>query len=373
LNQYAGITPESNDEALLQGGLQAAPTMLGKAGSMLLPFTGRRGAVAANNLAEKEGQNMIKKYKPNQASGPMFDQAYKAGAGSGIPMNETATEIQNAMAPISGKVSLSYAYGKVGRDIDVIKNELASGQPLSLERWQFLHTRLGKTIRDLRAADETTGLDEAKKLYGAMYKDLDTLAQVGGPGAKELVAAKQNYLREASVNDISKYIEKGMKDLRGQGADGQFNAAEIKRKLKDDQFYAKAFSADERKDIEKTLDILNTAPALPTPSSINAGSKRMNQRIAATTGGAASGAYVGSTLGEPALGAAIGGAAGFVARDVADAASNIAFAMKTETGRAMIRDLAKAKGGVFSPRNAAVLSAYAAALRNQPDTEMTRE
>jgi hypothetical protein len=164
-----------------------------------------------------------------------------------------------------------------------------------------------------------------------------------------------------------------MKSLRGQGGDQQFNAAEVVRKLRNDDFYEKAFTTAERKDIEKTLHVLNTAPALPTPSSINAGSKRMNQRIAATTGGAASGAYVGSTIGEPALGAAIGGTVGFAARDIADMASNLAFAMKTEEGRAMVRGLAKTKSGFFTPRNAAVLTAYAAALRNQPDTEMTHE
>jgi outer membrane lipoprotein SlyB len=164
-----------------------------------------------------------------------------------------------------------------------------------------------------------------------------------------------------------------MKSLRGQGGDQQFNAAEVIRKLKDDQFYEKAFTAAERKDIEKTLHVLNTAPALPTPSSINAGSKRMNQRIAGATAGAASGAYIGSTVGQPAAGAVIGGLAGFGARDVADMASNLAFAMKTDTGRAMVKELAKTKKGFFTPRNAAVLSAYAAALRNQPDTEMTRE
>jgi outer membrane lipoprotein SlyB len=197
--------------------------------------------------------------------------------------------------------------------------------------------------------------------------------QVPGTGAGKLLRAKQIYLREKSVEDIHEYIEKAMKSLRGQGGDQQFNAAEVIRKLKDDQFYEKAFTAAERKDIEKTLHVLNTAPALPTPSSINAGSKRMNQRIAGATAGAASGAYIGSTVGQPAAGAVIGGLAGFGARDVADMASNLAFAMKTDTGRAMVKELAKTKKGFFTPRNAAVLSAYAAALRNQPDTEMTRE
>jgi hypothetical protein len=322
-------------------------------------------------MAEKEGNDMISRYAPTQSASPLFTQAYQNGAA--IPMNHTAAEIQSALSPIGGKRTLSYAYGKAARDIDVISNEISSGQPLSPERWQFLHTRLGQTIGDMENGDKK-GIDQAKKLYKAMYDDLDTLAQVGGPGASALKQAKTTYLREKSVSDIQGYITDAMKTLRGQGGDKQFSSAEVIRKLKDDQFYEKAFTAAERKDIEKTLNILNTAPTLPAPGSVNTGGKRMYQRFAGAGAGAAAGAYIGNTLGEPAAGAALGAVAGFGARDLADTASNIAFAMKTDTGRAMIRELAKNNSFWKNmPRNAAVLSAYAAALRNQPDTEMTRE
>jgi hypothetical protein len=440
MNQAIGLTPESEGQAVLQGGLQAAPSMIGKAASMLIPFTGRRGAVLANDLAAKEGRQMIGKYKPTTESAVAFDEAFKEGAE--IPMNQTMGVMRATMAPIGGQRTMTYAYGAAAKDIRVIESELASGRPMSAKQWQFLHTRLGQTIGQMEETGQKKGLDRAKQLYAAMYDDLERAAEnevrprntgivdgvvtplgkrpvvepkssaipmpgetvpkltgdnlpavpekgqvpstelkapegaripdsaydfeLPGTGAGKLKNALTIYLREKSVEDIGNYMNQAMKSLRGQGGDQQFNAAEVIRKLKDDRFYEKAFTAAERKDIEQTLHTINRAPALPTPGSINAGSKRMNQRIA----GAAAGAGVGTYAGGP-VGGAIGAVAGFTARDAADFATNMGFAMSTKVGRAMVKELAKTKGGIFTPRNASVLAAYTSALRHQPNTEMT--
>jgi hypothetical protein len=440
LNQLMGVTEPSDLEAVGQGIGQGLVASGGKTYGMLRPFVGRDGAVKANDLAAKEGRQLIAKYKPTTESAVAFDEAFKEGAE--IPMNQTMGVMRDTMAPIGGRRTPSYAYGSAAKDILVIQSELASGRPMSAKQWQFLHTRLGQTIGQMEETGQKKGLDRAKQLYAAMYDDLERAAEnevrprntgivegvvtplgkrpvvepkqsampmpgetvpkltgdtlpavpekgqvpstelkapegaripdsaydieVPGTGAGKLKKALTIYLREKSIEDIGEYMKKAMNPLRGQGGDQQFNAAQVIRNLRDDRFFEKAFTVAERKDIIDTLNTINRAPALPTPSSVNAGSKRMNQRIAGAVAGAGAGAYAGGPMG-----AAAGAVAGFTARDAADFATNMSFAMSTKVGRAMVKELAKTKGGLFTPRNASVLAAYTSALRHQPNTEMT--
>jgi hypothetical protein len=189
----------------------------------------------------------------------------------------------------------------------------------------------------------------------------------GNAGASTLLEALNTYRREKSVERLQSYVDKALVPLKGQGGDTQFNAAMVIKALNKDRFYEKAFTDVERRDIEKTLHVLNEAPNLPLHSSVNAGSKRVIERLTAT---AAAGALAGSTIG-PMEGVAAAGA-GFLLRDAADFSQNLSFALQTKSGRELIKELAKTKGGFFTSRNMSVLAGYASALRDQPDAEFAK-
>ena len=432
LNQAAGITPPDETTAGIQGGAAGLVAAGGKALGMAREFMGRTGAVNVNRIAADEARQVVASKTPVAQSVNLFKEADTEGAN--ISMSNTKgyvdSVISNLLRNDSGvtsrnlKSKLREHYGTSGETLFNLYREFQLGDTMPASQWQFYHTRLGARIGAMKNKTESTvGSGEADQLYGRMLTDLEQAAEretrpqnlgvttggtaplPGGPsldptpslgnparptasvetvavgepsratglGATKLLMALRTYRDEQSVARIQKALEGAVKLNRGQAGDIQFNANQVIRALKEDRFYPKAFGGETegaaaRKEIEDLLLHLNNIPPLPTPQGVNAGSKRIVEKLA-TAG--AMGAGAGATLGPEA--AAFGVAGGWLAKDLGEFTHNLAFTLGTKTGRAMIKELSKTKGGLFTPRNAAVLASYASALQHDPDYRAATE
>lgn len=431
-NQATGITPPDDTTAGIQGGIQGAIAMLGKAGSMGKEFIGHKGAVNANQVAATEAKRVVASKTPVAQSKNLFDEA--ASEGARVPMDNTRGYVNSVISDmlrndsgVSGrnlKSKLREHYGAAGETIFNLHREFQNGGTMPASQWQFYHSRLGDRIGAMKGKTESTrGSGQADQLYANMLTDLEQQAEretrpqnlgavtggtaplsggsaagsspsqgapfqqgataqtvtpgqgsvTQGLGATKLLKALNTYRDEKSIQRIQAALEDATKLNRGQGGDVQFNANKVIQALKEDRFYPKAFGGEKegaasRKEIEDLLLHLNNTPSLPAPQGVNAGSKRIVEKLA-TAG--AMGAGAGATLGPEA--AAIGVAGGWLAKDISEFTHNLAFTLGTKTGREMIKELSKTKGGFFTPRNAAVLSSYAAAMQHDPEYKAATE
>lgn len=385
LNQLAGISPDGEDGALTQGGIQGLVAAGQKALRVAYPWVGRKGAVTGNQIAETEARREIAKHMPQVESQTLFDEAAKDKAS--IPMDQTYSFVRNKINsmlshdPTANRqnlgAKLKQNYGAAGEAMYKIYQHSKTGPNMMSDTWHWQHTRLGHTIGAMGRSSELTsklGESEAKGLYGSMLDDLERAAEhersakstgvtthaataIGAAptslGATKLLAALRTYRKEQSVARLQQYVEDAMRPLSGHGTDEKFNAAKVSRQLDKDRFFPKAFTPQEQKEIKGMLGMLNRVPPLPTPAGVDAGSKRVMERAAAATAGNVVGG----------LPAAV---AGYALKDLGTLGRNFAFAASTKVGRELLKELNKSPGGVFNKRGASVLAAYATASKNQP-------
>lgn len=380
-NQALGITPPSETDAAIRGLTSGGIAGAGAALRITTPFLGRAGVVKANEQAAKEAQSLVQGLIPAEGTQGAFARAFTGGAA--VPTTATEQQLLKLTGQVREGQSKHWAYGPAAEDIKAIQTELDAG-PLSAERWQFLHTRLGAKIGSMEGAKVKAGLSEAKALYRTMYEDIEKAATAptynaaGQPtGSAALLEGLKGYKREQAVERLGNEVEKAMQAYRGRGGDIQFNADSVIRAMNKDRFLdvhatgqaakSQPFSATELHDIRKTLTMLNTVPAVSTLNSGGTLSQKIGSRVG-VAGLAGLGGY--SAIG-PLEGAAA--AAGVLAIGaVSDASKNLAFALQTKSGRALVKELTKGKGGWLSNRSQAVLGGYVAALRSNPDTEMAQ-
>jgi len=265
-NQALGITPPDEANAVIRGVTSGGIAGMGAATRIMKPFYGRAGVVQSNELAAKEAQSMVQGLAPAGDSAGAFARAFADK--SQVPVTSTAQQLQKLGGQVLPGQSQHWAYGPAAEDIKAIQTELAAG-PLSAERWQFLHTRLGAKIGTMEGAKVKAGLSEAKSLYKTMYEDMEKAASApaynaaGQPtGASALLEGLKGYKREQAVERLGNEISKAMQPYRGRGGDIQFNADAVIRAMNKDRFLdtsatghaakSQPFTATELADIRKT-------------------------------------------------------------------------------------------------------------------------
>jgi hypothetical protein len=216
-----------------------------------------------------------------------------------------------------------------------------------------------------------------KQVYGALAQSLDVTAQSNMPNgvtARELLDARKLVKRQSVLDDIEESLGKAEKLMRGQGDNIQFNANAVLNDLKKNPFWTgqkggknPAFTAQEKKEFEDLLTLMNKLPALQPGAGVNAGSMRKMQRgMLAGTG--ASGAFTFGG-GDPLVTAA-GAVAGAAVPTLAAFGRVVGIALRTETGRRELRGLLR-QPGITIPDIVASLGSALTASQASPPRQLT--
>ncbi len=381
INQRFGITEPS----ATQVGIQAVAPMaarafgsLGRAGLELAPPT-TKGAEFLNRIAAPEARLQLSRLAGPDA-GPLFDSVTRSGAtfGTGNTLNTIKSELANLQQG-------SNSQALYGRTIDILKGLeqklTQSGGNLDPKAFQAELRDLGASMRT--AEGRTVNQVEAgaiKKVYGSLADSLDQTATSHAPpvipgrlasapnqAAQDLLEARRLTKRQAVLDEIEESVGKAENILRGQGENVQFNAAAVLRDLKNNPFWNgskgnqnPAFTAQEKADIEGLFTTLNKLPALQPGAGVNAGSMRAWQRASA----AGAGGTAGGLAGDPVL-ATAGAAIGAAIPTAVALGRVLNMALRTETGRAELKALARQPGQTLQGIVTA-LSSGAASTTAQP-------
>ncbi len=369
LNQQLGITEPSSKMIAAQGLIPPAISAFGKLGRAGLeiapPLT--KGAEFVNRIAAPEARMTLSRMAAPDAEA-LFNRAAQSGAQ--FDTGATLNTVQSAIADLSQGANATTLYG---RTLDILKGLeaklSASNGKLDPKTYQAELRDLGAAMRT--AEGRTINQVEAgavKKVYGALAEGLNTEAggavlppQPWKPGqmlpfstnnsapAQDLIQARQYVKRQSVLDEIEESVGKADKILRGQGDNVQFNAAAVLRDLKNNPFWngAKgernpAFTPAEKKEIEGIFTLLNKLPALQPGAGVNAGSMRVWQRASA----AGAGGTAGGLAGDPVL-ATAGAAIGAAVPTMVSLGRVLNIALRTETGRAELKNLLSQPGATL--------------------------
>jgi hypothetical protein len=358
LEEYAGLksAPATVTEAVTGtakdvatgAALELGGQAVGAVAKVAKPFlTARRGAETLNILAEQEAKKMVAKLEPPRPSSQLFKEATQSGVG--IPMPQTqamAQTVQQTLKTLSKEAGKQKGVAAKWADglLTDIRTNPAGFTPEKLNQELIA---LGQALKH-NELKPVRG--ELKQLFKAINQDLDAAANQ--PGAQTLKVARATFRREASIGSLSDYIDLAAKDRRGYDT-RQFNANEVIRKLRTDDYFPTSFTKEEQADIFKTLKTLNEIPSLPPPRGVAAGSKAFWEKTALVGTAAAAG---GLTHGG--AGAMEAGAAAIAGTYLYDTGHLISMAMRMPEGRALIRQLAQEGRGSLTPKAMVVLSKY---------------
>jgi len=372
VNQMLGIT----DPSMTNIGISTALPMAVGFGANALragkAMFGAKGAQTLNSLAPEEAAAAIAKLQPEIPSKFLFESATEGGAS--IPMKRTLSSIQNMMDDLGGaskgvqqanRTALNYLKG-LQEKLTAMPNGLS---PKDLQREL---AGAGSVMQSAKAKGGA-GLGAIKNVFKSMSDDLDEVAnmadQVGTNPAMLLKEARQVFKKEAAINELDDAISGAVKQLRGQGADGQFNANLVMNAMKKNDFIQQAFSPQEIKEMESLFAKLNRIPALRPGAGQQAGSRSVLQGPVAGSG---IGAGISTLLGQgPSLGAAVGAAAGVVLPPLAEATKNVAVAMSMKAGRQLLGKLLSNSDGALTPQALSIISAYAQAVNAGAESAVT--
>lgn len=311
-----------------------------------------RAALELNPLAQQEVKGAIQALAPAAKAGPLFEMARQQG--SQIPVSKAQTAVQTVLNALTGPEAPSKgAQREFARVIDYAKGletKLSKGSLTPGELQNELHA-VGEIASSLQRQGGP-GLKFISELKAGLAGSLDDAARSNIPGAATLAEARKTFLREQTVDDLAGYLEDAVTVRRGLGEAAQFNPNKMLQKLKQDQFYAKAFTAAERGDIEKLLKTLNKIPVLPPPGGQQFGSGAFMQRLGLMGLGAGGGAVAGRPITGAVLGAAIPVGA--------DLFRHIGLALSMKEGRSLLTALLSGSDGAITPHVAAMLGAFAA-------------
>jgi hypothetical protein len=381
LNQRLGITEPSAGQIALQG---AIPTLFAaaahapgglRAGAKITPPS-TRGAEFLNRIGAEETRLHLGRLQ-GPDPGPLFQRV--AQAGGSFHTGGTMQAIQQELGNLTQSANGQTLYG---RTIDVLNNLqnklIQSGGSLSPMEFQAELRDLGAAMRT--AEGRTVNKVEQgalKKVYGQLAEALDVTAQSNMPNgvtARELLDARKLVKRQSVLDDIEESLGNAEKLMRGQGDNIQFNANAVLRDLKNNPFWTgakggknPAFTAQEKKEFEELLTLMNKLPALQPGAGVNAGSMRKMQRgMMAGSAGTAGGLYSG---GDPMVTAAAA-AAGAAIPTLAAFGRVVGIALRTETGRKELRGLLR-QPGITIPDIVGSLSAALTASQASPPPQFT--
>lgn len=363
LNQALGITEPS----LGQIGIAAAiPAAVGTAAAVARPLarfaTAARAAQTLNALAPDEAAARLARLTPRVPAKVLFKQATEQRVL--IPATKAAGVIDDMLDDLTrASKGVQRVNSQVIGYLKGLKAKLES-QPAGVSPAEFQRELegAGQVIKSVGARGGS-GSGAVKKVFNALIGDLDEAAKTANPAmpaASTLIAARDTFKRESVIREIGEMIQDATKLLRGQGGQIQFNANQVIRDIGKNKFYADAFTAAERKEVESLLKLLNNIPALRPGAGAQFGSGRVQEMLRLTAVGGAGGAMMGGGSG-----GAIGAAAGAMAQPVLEFGRNFATALQMQTGRALLRQLLTESKGVATPQVATILAAYARSVEGQ--------
>lgn len=350
-----GATPDPL--ALVLSGLTPPATRTGAGAARIGArfATPGRAALTLNPLAQQEVRGAIQALAPAAKAGPLFELARQQG--SQIPVSKAQSAVKSVLEALTGPEGPSKgAQREFARVIDYAKGleaKLAKGTLTPGELQNELHA-VGEIASSIQRQGGP-GIKFVSELKVGLANTLDDAAKSNIPGAATLQEARKTFLREQTVEDLAGYLEDATKVRRGLGEAAQFNPPAMLQKLKQDQFYTKAFTTAERAEIEGLLKTLNKIPVLPPPGGQQFGAGRGVGRLASIGAGGAFGQFAGG--GE---GAIAGAALGAAIPPAAEMFRNVGLALSMKEGRALLKALLSGSDGAITPHVAAMLSAFAA-------------
>lgn len=360
-NQTLGITEPSLANVGMAGTI---PSAAGAAGALLRPLgrfaTSGGAARVLNALAPEEAASKVGAMVPKVPASALFKQATEAQVS--IPMNRSIHKIEMMLDEFSdvskGVKQANHQVIGYLKGLQMLLQTNPQGlTPLALQREL---EGAGNVVKSVRTRGGT-GAGEIQQAFKAMINDLDDavkMANPAQPAAALLKTARDTFKKESVLKEVGDAITDATKNLRGQGADVQFNANAVLKDISKNRFYHDALSAGERGEIESLLKLLNKIPALGPGAGQQFGSGRIASMLRASTVGGGIGAYSGGGTG-----AAVGAAAGAAVPPIAEFGKNFATALQMETGRALMKELLTQSKGIATPQVASIIAAYAQAVR----------
>jgi hypothetical protein len=146
----------------------------------------------------RSGERLIERYVAPVAGGAgrLFGQAAQAAGGLRIGTQRIATALNDLVTSADPQPVVKAARGPIDR---LLQAAQAQGGDVSWQQFRATMTRLGEVIGAIKAKGGV-GLGEAKKLYGAMWDELNTLQFSATPVLKEAVEA---FKREKAAEFIT--------------------------------------------------------------------------------------------------------------------------------------------------------------------------
>jgi len=366
VSQGLGISPRSNLQLALAGGLPMVPSVIKRGGSVIKPFmTSKMAARTLNMLGPKEAERVISKLAPEHAHRLLFEQAFQQGGR--IEMTNTLDDLERLIAKMRKG---STAPGTV-EYLQRLWDKIAGGNGiLDPENLQQELEIFGKMVQKLERA-EGSPYGAGKKVFESMMKDLDSAITRKVPGADMLKLARDTFKRASSVEELWDYVKAAIKPVRGQGEFRPFNAAEVIRKVEADRFFTESFTTLEQKEIIGLLNKLNRIPALSPGAGQQFGSGRFWHTFSKMGAAGGGGASVGFLFGRPDIGAGIGFGLGVADIAIGRPARDIAFALSMKEGRVLLGKLLT-KDGTLTEKSLAVLTAFSRAQMAPTEAEVSQ-
>lgn len=368
VNQILGITEPS----LSEPALQVAVPGLAAGRRALAPFaTEAKGAATLNRLAPQEVRSILERYRPPQSAKELFGKLEGEQARVMTPSSRDVAEqeLKNIQESLPG---FRESYGGLAKQLKGVKGEmerlpksgLGTDPSLPIGQFQRLLHDVGTHIE---SASRAGGVEKHGygSLYRALMQDLEK-ATLPGEAGQTLATARQAYKREQVLKEIEAIARPFTK--RGAGEAEQFNANKVINRLKDaedrvgKQFQG-AFTPEEQTTILDRLTTLNKIPAIPPAKGQSFGSGQFwtHQVPFLAAGGGAGYAY-GHSPEATALGLVAGATIPVATRMLNDFST----AWKTDTGKALIKNLLENSGGKISPQFWQTVHAFVASLPSQP-------
>jgi hypothetical protein len=256
--------------------------------------------LAPTGQAATTAQQALESLTPTRQAAKATQQTLeglRAPAGSGGTQLETAlTELQPAVSsaalytPLHADVTPIRPSNVMQTARAIVRSEGRLAKPFQENKLLAAATGMTDLIRsnngaiplnDLLAHQQRLGLmvgeaaskgwpEEAglRRLYKAVYDDIDHAASQGIPGATQLREAARTYNREQALGDMRRMLEPGRPGVStsptgaAQLPRGTRLEQAFERKLSDDPLFAQAFSATERQQLRQVFRNVRSADAI---------------------------------------------------------------------------------------------------------------
>lgn len=350
LNQKLGITEPSNLQIAITAAAPGVARGIVAGGKTIFKFfPPGKGNQLLNELAPTQMAETLGKMRPTKNASQLFSEATRSGAR--LRLSHTVDMLDDVAKETSRLSGGAQRFQRgLTRYTTALQEKLQTNAgTLTPDELQAELNFLGRMIRSL----ERTGgpeLGSFKQVFRAMQRDLDEAAKLAFPGAAPLKEARQLYRRGAALDKLEDVMEQATA-YRGGKDFATFNAGQVINKLKRDDLFMNSFSKQEVTEIFDVLKLL---------TKIGSGHGMIGTRSEMIFGGVA-GSAVGMATGKPVVGGLAGAAAGGVLPPIAESIRLFGLAMRTDVGRALIKDLLLGSQGQISMRVLGTMAVFAAA------------